>query len=217
MQDIESAGIGINKAGVFRLLCGRCDKELFKTYEDENNYFINDKEQQVLKEIALNNALKKMYDLLFALALLEEDVSPNSEIDKSLNYYSFLLKVNNNEIQKIWDTLINDEESYNVIYKEFLSFKTPVAAQSHFPYCMAFEKDYSEDEDYIPWMNLAVLTLSDKTLVLLFTKCYDKWKKEFLKKENEEKRRIINNMILTELDDYFVNKDSKINVEFEKY
>ncbi|MBU3075699.1 hypothetical protein [Clostridium estertheticum] len=211
LPDVENEKLGIKKSGIFRLICGTCDTELFKTYETEKNYSIPCKEQRILAEIALKNALKKQYDLLLTLNLLEPGIEKHKEVKKVFDYYVSILYANDNEIQRIWDILESGLEDYKIIYKKYLNYKTPVAAQGHFPYARGFEETYKPNECVIPWMNIAVLPFSNKTLVVLFTRndntIYEGWIKKFGEISENEKLDVINDMIFTELEDYFIDKD----------
>lgn len=215
LPDVENEKLGIKKSGIFRLLCNTCDTELFKTYETEKNYSIPYKEQRILSEMALKNAFKKQYDLLLTLNFLEPGIEKNKKAKEAFDYYSYLLHANDNEIQKIWDILESDLGGYKIIYKEYLNYKTPVAAQGHFPYARGFEETYESNECVIPWMNIAVLPFSNKTLVVLFTRndntIYEGWIKKFGEKSENEKLDVINDMIFTELDDYFIDKDFMVD------
>ena len=51
--------LGISEAGTFKLICRECDSQIFKEYENPNNYIsINPPSQKMLAEIAMKNYLK---------------------------------------------------------------------------------------------------------------------------------------------------------------
>ena len=174
-----------------------------------------------MREIALKNAFKKQYDILVALNLLIEEKNESEEIKKTIDYYTDLLIANDKEIQRIWDKFIYNGK-YKIVYKQVLNYKAPVVAQGHFPYMKGLLMSNKNgimlaEEDGI-WMNLAILIIDEKSIIFLFTDetyhKYDKWAEDFSAKQQEEKLKIINNMIFEELDDYFLDSTTDIN-EFQ--
>lgn len=245
LKPLNNTTQGIRKAGVFRLLCGKCDKEFFKTYEEEKNYDDKEKGQKILEEIALKNHLKKYYDIASAILFMENAILEGEKMIKEcsdiaeikfrqsqinagmgmLKYQQELLNTVTKSTIKIFNEMNSQKTTkYRVIYSEYLNYRAPIAAQGCFPHGRALAADNDKIKirrmiatEGVSMMNSAVFPFSEKTLLVLFcrkdTKQYNAWINQFVKKSAEEKLNIINNLIFTELDDYFVDKNSKIKIE----
>ena len=147
------------------------------------------------------------------------------EVKKIRSHQLNLLGRITKDTNKIYSEMICDNsDNFRVIYSEFLNYTVPIAAQGCFPHGRALDVGNDKpqirrllNKEGISMVNLAVFPFKEKTLILLFcrndVKQYNKWINQFKKKPEDQKLYTINNLIFTELDDYYVDKNSEIKIE----
>ncbi|OON87470.1 hypothetical protein BXO88_04155 [Oribacterium sp. C9] len=206
LSGFEPNYINIDKAGVFYMLCKECDNKAFETYENPKNYSNPTNLNQILKEIAFKNALKKQYDIWVALNMLSEFDKSQSSIRDAIEHYTALFYANADEIQSIYDMLEDDEKNFHLIYRKKLDYTTPIAAQGEFPYKYNKDSGLKVSQNKISWINIAILPFEKQTEIFMFTNdvSLSKEKKAYFSTLTDtEKLKQINEMVFYELDDYF--------------
>ena len=209
---------GINEAGIFRMLCNKCDTKLFNDYEAcEENL----KEELLIENIVVATTIKSMfkkyYDLLIAMRFMEElygDAIYNEDLAKNWMYYYYLCTSIDKEIDRMWNSFDTNKVEMEIIYRKILPYSVGVAAQGALLYGRGLKKgnkiDVSENST-LPWLYLTVLPLKTETFILLVKHKndhdYDDWVDNFNNMDDNKKLDVISDMIFTELDDYFVPKD----------
>lgn len=216
LPEFEKHIAGINEAGIFRMLCNKCDTELFKDYEArEENLKDDSLISKVVEQTTIKSMFKKYYDLRVTLNFICEFCDEDEfEHQKILSYYHSLLRSMIKEIDRLWDSIHRNQNEMEVIYRTILPYPVKIAAQGALLYNIGFEKDKCivvEENTTLPWLYLTVLPLKTETFILLAKHkddCdYDAWIQKFNGLDDNKKLDIINDMIFCELDDYFVSQD----------
>ena len=118
------------------------------------------------------------------------------------------------ELIKKIDYILNNEESYNLIFWKILEYKIPIACQTSIVIYGDLKGnlvndvyDYSDDLD-MEELYLAVFPLKEKSVIILFYPEYntkiDKFAEQFNRKSEAEKLIIINFMLFLYSEDFYM-------------
>lgn len=218
--------VGINSAGTFRLLCNNCDSIIFNTYETPNNH-IGKPNNKMLSEIHIKNSLKYINQKLLDVASYETILGPiindlntvehqikNIPSFKELIQFDLDEALVNFELAKKNYNSVNP--NYNLNYFIELPYTLPIAFQGLGSLYFDLKQDiinnpYIKDNNYkIEYVNICVFPFKETSNIYFFTtptnKRYRNFFKQLAKLSLEEQLKVINYIILTYCEHYFLSK-----------
>ena len=216
-SEFNSKNNGLNNAGTFKLICRKCDREIFKSYENIDNY--NSKPNvKMLAQIDMKNNLKNIDKCIKNLELykvLEEGLSIFNEVSKRKEKFEIDLseyKEAYDYAKKVSQKPFND---YNILYFKKLNYIVPVAYQG----TVALINDlrgniinnvYSNDKKYkIKNISLCVFPLENSSVIIIFTnkknKRYSEFFNDFKKLDLEKQLSIVNYILFSYTEEYFLS------------
>lgn len=218
LPEYEAHIFGIKEAGIFRMLCNKCDTKMFNIYEAcEENLKEELCIKDIVEETTIKSIFKKYYDLLMSMKFMEElygNAIYNEDLARNWMYYYYLFTSIDKEIDRMWNSFHTNKIEMEIIYRKILPYSVEVAAQGAILYGRGLKKGNKikiSENSTLPWLYLTVLPLKTETFILLVKHKkdhdYDDWIDNFNNMDNVEKLDVISNMIFIELDDYFVPKD----------
>lgn len=215
--------VGLNKTGVFHIICRECDSGVFSDYENPENY--NDvPTAKMIAQIAMKNFLKSiskrtleialydnMYKKLGLPLFLYEDRQKINKIDLEENIKGFNRAKRVNE--KSW------KNEYYLVYHKRLPYSVPLAFQGQVTLQFDLEDNlindiYHDSPKYrMQFLHLCVFPQQNSSTIIMFIDTKDKryrtFNKQFLKLEEEDKLAVINYIIFSLSEDVYLSK--KIN------
>ena len=213
---------GINRAGVFKIICRSCDSKWFQAYENPSSYEKKITEQ-IMAQISLKDSLlmlsKRNYEKeLYKLLINEnEDIAIMSlsqlqSIDADLIDHEKMF----NRAKKIcMDGRDNSKKNYQLRFYEVLNYVVPLAFQGPIALRVGFDKKiindiYNDSYDYrIQNIHIGVFPLESKTVVFMFSEKSEKRYREFFKKFQQykvhDKLGIINYIIFLYSENFFLS------------
>ncbi|MPM59844.1 hypothetical protein SDC9_106690 [bioreactor metagenome] len=209
---------GLNRTGTFNLICRKCDAEIFSEYENPYNY--NKKPTgKMLAQIAMKNFLAKISKRKIEIEVdkclealtgrnLRKEIS-QLDLDEYMCGYKKAKKIasKNNGCS---------ENEYYMFFWIELGYVTPIVFQSSVVLIYDLEGNiinnvYNLSEEYkTEELHINVFPFESRTVVFMFidknSKRYKSFYKQFNKKADSEKLRIINYIILSYSEDVFFYK-----------
>lgn len=206
---------GIKSSGVFKIICRKCDNELFSHYENPNNYDNDNLEQALISQIAIKNHLNAISKKHIEIEMLKAIPTHNGvdmyKISKELDLLEYKTSYNlaKKNLEKGWD-------EFYVVYYQILDYTVPIAFQDEVNLIMDFDGRvindiYNYDPSYhIKGIHICVFPLIDKSVIIMFTHKnhvtrYRSFYRSFRKKSNEEKLEIINFIILAYSENFYLS------------
>lgn len=128
---------GLNNSGTFKRICKKCDKEIFKDYEDISK-IEQEPDDNIMAQIDLKNSLR-MYDKRLNEIELYKIFMAMS-LDNEMNYHmDEKQKVNDLDLNEIKEEINRDMKilnekttsNFELIYWKKLDYVTPIAFQGH--------------------------------------------------------------------------------------
>lgn len=230
--------LGISEAGTFKLICRECDSQIFKEYENPNNYIsINPPSQKMLAEIAMKNYLKFISKRKFEIALLEKMIEQcpkqgyeyrllSIEFETRLKVSKLDLESYTNEYRRAKKLTIKNNNDFYIIYYRLLNYVTPVAMQAPIVVSIDLEGGvvndiFNMDPKYKPAeLHLCVFPLKAQTAIIMFIndgeKRYKNFYKQFRKYNEDEKLGIINYLIFLYCEDFFFSKEIQSRIDLNQ-
>ena len=216
---------GINNSGTFNFICRKCDKELFKNYENPKMLSCETVTDKLLAEIALKDTLlmlskRNLEDSLF-------EIIDNKFEFEGLDDKNLVNKLDNREYYERMQIYLkikeNDSNNFYVLYNKLLPYVTPIASQTMIALNCDLEGveinnkyDYSENNS-IDYIHLAVFPLKKQTRVLFFyhrrNRKYKKFRNQFNCLAEEEKLELINYLVLAYSENYYYSPLIKDGIE----
>lgn len=211
---------GINEAGAFRLICQKCDNEVFQDYENPDNY-----EElpsvSMLAQIDMKNNLKNISKRLIEKELY--DIMPG-KIGLSEGLAQRQNEVNDLDLKEYKEAYIRAKKcslkpfpgDYYIGYYTKLPYVVPIAFQGTISLIFDLEGNvinnvYKQDPKYkIKYINLCIFPLKEYSVVMIFVdrknERYSRFFKQ-LKKINslEEQLSVINYILFLYSEDYFLS------------
>lgn len=222
---------GLNRAGVFRLICRDCDGSIFQDYENPDAYN-QEPTEQMLAQIAMKDELHmiskrkheiELYDILEQEFDNFQSLGTGKSIEElDLAEYQFSL-------QYAMKTLSSKKEGrYRLCYYRLLDYVVPMATQASLCLVGDFEDRiinniYNFSEQYhMASIHVAVFPLEKTSVVLLFVESGVKRYRNFIRQLNKlepvDQLAAINYMIFSYTENTFlppsVYKEVKKNAEF---
>lgn len=150
-----------NKSGIFKLLCEKCEKDLFDKYEEyfkSNNTEFNSTKQRILSEITLKNLLRNIYKTRIIMRNIYIGMKKIQNLEfyfpeKSLEEIKKLKEEYSEafEYHKKWNTEIEQYDN-NYIMRNFLKDK------NNFISNIKYKMSYRISLDYCVPLALQILT-----------------------------------------------------------
>ena len=214
---------GKNNAGTFHNICKECDSKYFKDYERPNLYNSLDKEfeQPILYQIAIKN-------LLFLIDKANEELSSlsankiilttisnniqNIDNDLQIKTFSALKRLEFAEKVFLYDKWCyeNYKKGFEIVLQKELKYKVPLAFQLAVPIATGISgEEINNFSEIAHYMHLCIFPLKKTSLILLFCHSvgteYNTFKIDFKNKTLEEQLEIINYIVFSYSEDYFIN------------
>lgn len=217
-SDIEclDTEAGINKAGVFYLLCNKCDSKIFLEYENEEHLTLNSLMDEkvlnkVIAQIALKNTLSQIYQKKLGAKILLNGIGAEplySKVDLDELYKDY-------EIIKRTIKRMNTDKVFNIVWKYELPYTVPIAFQNEIALkfdlegCKINDTLYPDPNYKIRMMHICIFPMASKTLILCFYyskyKIYRKFSKQFAKLDDLAKLKVLNVLIFLYSDSWFIS------------
>lgn len=232
-SDFSNKNNGLNNAGVFKLICRKCDREIFKSYENVNNY--NSKPTvEMLAQIDMKNNLKNIdkcnknvefFKMLEEKSLYNENMENVEEIINK--YFSFLetssrkkrfendlleYKKGYNYAKKVSQQPFND---YNILYFKKLNYVVPIAYQGTIALITDLRGSiindvYNDNKKYeVKNISLCIFPLENSSVIIFFTnkknKRYSEFFNDFRKLNLEKQLSIVNYILFSYTEEYFLS------------
>lgn len=212
---------GINEAGTFQLICRDCDSKIFQQYEDPAAYQAKPT-GQMLAQIAMKNYLQMIYKRLHEEALYR---LMGTELDAPMNYIEHnheiisldLSEYNSSFRHAQIGSLGKHKDWYYLCYYKKLNYTVPIAFQGGMVMVCDFENNvindiYNMSPDYLTKeIHIAVFSLEQESIVMLFIDARDKRYRKFYKQLNglplEEQLSAINYIIFSYSENVYISKD----------
>lgn len=221
-SDIEclDTETGINKAGVFFLLCNKCDSNIFSEYENEENLTVNSLINEkilnkVIAQIALKNTLSQIYQKKLGSKILLNGIGAEplySKVDLCELYkeYEIIKRI----VKRIGNRKSTDK-LFNIVWKYELPYTVPIAFQNEIALkfdlegCKINDTLYPDPNYKIRMMHICIFPMESKTLILCFYyskyKRYRNFSKQFAKLDDLTKLKVLNVLIFLYSDSWFIS------------
>ncbi|MDR0917744.1 MAG: hypothetical protein LBM93_00615 [Oscillospiraceae bacterium] len=235
--------VGINKTGVFKIICKECDSKVFTDYENEDNYK-SIPTQIMLSQIALKNSLKQISKkqlesqlhqeippplnissieemplepiLQYMFAQFITDILDTSEAIDDYDYAQEFLKI----LSK------SNDYRYHIGYSIKLDYVVPYAFQSqimltHDLYGSIINRNYDMSPEYrIQNIDICVFPLKETSQIFIFTRSdftrYSKFYEQLNKLSQKDALSIINYIILVFSEEVYFNPNINLKLSEEK-
>lgn len=212
--------VGINKTGVFHIICRECDNKVFSEYENPENY--NDvPTAKMIAQIAMKNFLKSiskrkleiaLYDNIYeklnmpSLWYKEKQNINRMDLEENIKGFNRAKKVN----EKAW------KNEYYLVYHKRLPYSVPLAFQGQVTLQFDLEDNLINDiyhmspQYRMQFLHLCVFPQQNSSTIIMFIdtkdKRYRQFNKQFLKLEEEDKLAVINYIIFSLSEDVYLSK-----------
>lgn len=214
---------GIKQAGTFHLICKKCDSILFQKYESEESYLSLDKIKTILGEIALKTTLRTIYKRRHEAGLFDIMGACKSHkqfINQALYGKMLDLKELNDDYKYIKANAKNPN-AYKILFYKKLPYRVPIAVQDMINLTCDFNGktlnniyNFSETNRLKPFY-ICVFPFANDSHIIIFTrktiKIYNDFFHILKHMKLPEQLKIINYMIIDNLDDYFIKPDIDIS------
>lgn len=213
--------IGLNKTGVFHLICPNCDNITFKEYENPQSYN-HLPTQKILAQIALKNYLQmvskrnieyELYGILADRFPGNEDLFMEKRKISQIDLYEYH-KGMRLAIKALSD---NIGKNYHVAYFRVLDYVVPFATQTSLSLISDFNDSvinniYNTDINYfIKNIHVSVFPLENSSVILLFIENGEKRYRNFYRQLNKldelDQLAAINYIVFSYTENVFINPD----------
>ena len=186
---------GVNKTGIFYLICSNCDSSKFQVYESEEA-LLGGCTRDMLDAIALKAYLKEFYDTTYNKLRTELDYTKLTDHELLKNYMSWIANIHSDVTMMNWSefgqnikialkSFNNHYGNYKLIYYEVLDYKVPIAAQTIIP--ISHDTEFNEIQDVfatnpkpIEELIVCIFPLKYKSVVILFTQLGNRKLKRYI-------------------------------------
>ena len=209
---------GIKNAFTFKLICGKCDKEKFKNYEDRNSILNFDVLENIKKKIILKEMAIKTH--LGHISMKEKAVNFKrySTYHRGQECEAQLRDIQEHKqyIKKLSNINEKTKFPFIIIYNKLLDYKTNIAAQT----VICYTHDLEGNQIYDPYkcvdgneakyIYLMILPCEGRTRILLYVEniFLEKNKKiieDFNKLTDEEKLHFIFISLIIHDEQFYIN------------
>lgn len=208
---------GINNSGTFHLICRQCDGEIFRDYENPENYDCAPT-NRMMAQMAMKNHLRligkrtlerSIYSNLPELSLIANDQLELIELD--LMEYTRGFRKAKKALAKEWG------DEYHLCFFEQLDYVVPVAFQGQLNLLIGLEGEqinnvFNRSKDYkIHPLHAAIFPLKDKSVIILFIEKgntrYRRFFKSFKKLSLDTQLAAINYAVFYISEDVYLSKE----------
>ncbi len=219
---------GVNEAGTFRLICRKCDDEVFKDYETFEKYTDKKPADKILHEIALKNYLKYYHKKAFEAEafpkMLENLQMPNLDLLKPVLEPGDRDKKDALKLLCEAKKLLNANTSgyYRIIEYRKLSYTCPFAFQGSISLITGFDGEiindvFNTDKKYdLQDIHICIFPEKDYSYIIVFYKNhfqrYSQFAKYYTKLNPDERLQLLLFIILKYSEDYFYSANIQ-NIE----
>lgn len=177
---------GISRTGVFKLLCRRCDANIFIDYENFNNYTpsfaenqYNQTTQKILNQIAMKNFLWSLYSQLSAQNIAYQMPHISAGYESRLDIYEIDIHDYRNSFERTKrlskQNILNNE--YSIGFYHIYPRTVPVAFQGCITPRQSFDgriiNNVYQKEEKMNHMHLCIFPSDGSTIALAFSKRKD--------------------------------------------
>jgi len=215
MDDNE---VGINRAGVFHLICQDCDNQVFQAYEDPKSY-LTAPPSRTLAQIAMKNYLKEISEKRLSresYSALEVGF-PNAILATELKVIGLDLAELSDAFERAKQGALNGHgPSFNLMYYRLLDYVVPFACQCHIALVCDINGTVINDvytitpENRMQYLHIAVFPLEKSSAIMLFAdsqdKKYTKFQEQLSNLTPEDQLSLINYMVFSYTDNVFLAK-----------
>lgn len=213
--------IGVNKTGVFHIICSECDSKVFSDYENPENYK-DAPTTKMIAQIAMKNFLKGISKRKFEIAFYDN-------IDKELGIPLYLYKekqlinqIDLEEYKKGFERAkrVNKKDwegEYYLVYHKKLPYVVPLAFQDEVTLQFDLEDKLINDIYYtspkyrMQSLHICIFPHQKTSTIIMFidskNKRYRQFNKQFRKLEDEDKLSVINYIIFSLSEDVYLSKE----------
>ena len=208
---------GLNEAGTFNIICRSCDAEVFKHYENPDNYNTAPTDK-MLSQIAMKNYLKAISKRELEIQLYASIDFPLMDQTNSLDLKEYV-----NEFKyakKACESKWNDH--YFLSYYQTLDYVVPIAFQSQLALISDFNNQtinnvYNHSPEYsLQNIHLCIFPLENQSVIIMFVKKgenrYRQFLKQFHKLSLEEQLKALNYIVFNYSEDVFLYKELDQNI-----
>jgi hypothetical protein len=224
--------LGVNKAGVFYLICEKCDAVNFSDYENPNNYLALPT-PKMLSQIVMKTYLKEIHKKYSEKAIYER----YEQLVSKTKFISGRLEITNidlrdyekrfNDIRKHLQKYPNDSAYYMCFYKK-LDYVVPFAFQGKVTLISGFDNDiihdiydFSADTNKFEDLHICVFPLKNFSVVMLLVKegttKYRKFYKTLNKLDELEQLRAISYIIFLYSEEVYISKSLENVIKNNKH
>lgn len=208
---------GVKKAGVFFLICDKCDNEVFQDYENEDNYIL-EPTNIMLTQIALKNTIRSIWAKKRQIEMLQRviNIYPaefyKSQYCDHINTLPLLEKDFNYARKALQG---NNDSKYRLQLFLKLPYRIPFAFQGAIELFFdlsgnvinnIYDKSSTHNNQSV---HIAILPLKQQSVIIMFTeKNKMKYRNFFHQLERfseSEKLEIINFIIFAYTDEYMIS------------
>jgi len=229
---ISSHETGINKTGVFHLICRDCDSKIFKEYETPSNYNTLPTDK-MLNQIALKNYLKNIYKRRNEIELFKIAKSKNIE-NPFLDDYAYMkLNISLEDLDEyIKDfnqckkSLNSKSDNFNLLFYKKLDYIVPYAFQEK----IALICDFNDvvinniylgpDKHKIKELHVCIFPFENSSIIFLFSEKehnrYRNFKKQLDRMDLETQLKAINFMVFAYSEDIFIHSNIEESLLFNE-
>lgn len=223
---------GVNKTGVFHLICRECDSKIFKDYENPSNYnsIPTDK---MLNQIALKNFLKSIYKRNNEISLFKILKTKISENPLLADYASMKLQISLEDLEEFVKDfnqckkfLNSNFENYNLILYKKIDYVVPYVFQEK----IALICDFNDvvinniylgpDKHKIKELHVCIFSFENSSIIFLFSEKghnrYRNFKKQLENMDSETQLKAINFMVFAYSEDIFIHNNIDESILFDE-
>lgn len=211
---------GVNNSGTFHIICRECDKNIFKEYENPDNYK-SKPNTQMIAQIAMKNCLK-----LISKRLNENELYGilKSYDNSPTEFANSMQKVNNLDLKEFEENFNKariqskrkDAQGYYLFYYEELEYVVPIAFQNSVSLIVDLEGNIINDIYYqnpkykIQDIHICIFPLENTSIIMMFMDEEHKRYRQFYKQLNnlskEDQLSVINYIVFLYSEDIFLSK-----------
>lgn len=193
---LDRVAIGTNKAGIFYLICPKCDSNKFQVYESQQA-LLDGCTKNMMDSIALKAYLKEYYDATYNSFKAHLDYSNITESEILQKYMTGIARIKKNvttldrhefgnNLKVALNSFKNYYGNYKLIYYETLDYTVPLAAQTVIP--ISRDIKYNEIQDVternpkpIEELIVCVFPMKEKSVIILFTQIGNRKLKKYIR------------------------------------
>lgn len=217
---------GVNNTNTFHSICTYCDSDIFKEYENPENYN-NEPNQIMMKQIALKNHLSRAYKHNKEKKTYNYILREFTNTNIHMGFQAFIKPIiqtneynriyNNKRAKLIKNSLKLSQNMYKLCYYRELGYIVPYSLQSHSILYFDFDDNILVDPFKIVDFNindevhLCIFPLESTSIIFAFCDAsidiYDDLFIDLNEKDDEDQLSIINFIVFAYFEDVYMHKN----------